>query len=62
MRGGWYNYDNGGLDSRSSDGSYWLWRTGGSTAGYRLYFDKVAFLTQYTYPRGYGYSLRCLTR
>ena len=62
LRSGGYNYTNGSLYDRSSNGRYWL-SSGYSTVN--AYY--LSFASSYIYPQnnanhGYGFALRCLAR
>ena len=62
VRGGYYNYSNGILDLRGSDGFYWETRVNSGAIAYHLDFYSTNLRPQYSSNKGYGFSLRCLAR
>ena len=62
MRGGYYNYDPGRLDLQSIYGGYWPRRLRTATNGNYLGFRSGVVHPQDSDYRGFGFTLRCLTR
>ena len=62
LRSGYYNYDSGSLNYRTSRGYYWSGHYYSITNSHLLDFYSTRLYPQVGYDRGYGYSLRCLAR
>ena len=61
-RAGYYLYTGGTLDDRGSSGLYWSGVAYSSTNAYYLHFDSGQLLTQYSYTKSNGRSVRCVAR
>ena len=63
VRGGLYNYSNGNLNYRGSNGYYWESKVYNAANAYGLGFYSAYLNHQnYYYYKGYGFSARCVAR
>ena len=62
VRGGAYSYGGGNLSDQSINGRYWSRRLDRAAYGYGLFFYFSNVSPQYSYGRGGGFFLRCLSR
>ena len=63
VRSGYYYWSSTGLSNRGSDGNYWWLRSNNTTTSYSLYFRSSNLGPRYySYSRGNGFAVRCVSQ
>ena len=62
LRTGYYNYSDGKVYSRTTDGRWWFATRGSATHAITLYTDTTYVYPQYSNYRGHGFAVRCVAR
>ena len=62
LRSGSYYWQAASRNSRGSYGYYWESRINSVMVAYNLYFSSSTLYPQNNYSRGYGFSVRCVSR